>query len=241
MDKFGLLEGIFDAIECIKKEKKGYIRLTLFTYIICLIPGIMYDFFIGNSILHHYVSHGFSRGLWITLILLFLLLVFLKGLFIKLTDDVIERRDFNLKEQMGFIVNRYGKILLSSIIVAIPTITMMVIVSGRKSNDESTLIINLVILAYTCFVVMISQGIIMEDLGVISTIKRSFSIMGRNYFKFLCLLSIGYFVTIMVQTVLRDSGLILQVIKLAIDCIIGVYLLIFTSSLFKQVSDTPRW
>lgn len=170
---------------------------------------------------------------------LIVLVVILHGVYIKITDDIYEKRESRYGQQLKFVFVRGGRFILSSLILSVPIFLAGVVIAIL---GQITLIPIIIIVAVivNILMLMINQSIVVEDNNTIEAIKSSVSIMKHNWLRFLFFVlfcssatgSLGNLITSNSESAGRWLFLALQVLLLPLPMILNTLL-------FKSVDHTP--
>ncbi|MBI9015057.1 MAG: hypothetical protein JEZ08_22690 [Clostridiales bacterium] len=252
-EKLEIGEAISDAVQHIRMSWK----LLLINYLFMLGIGLIttaytVSVFTGDIEALLYTGYKSPFELMIKsflmilpfMIVIGLISVCIQAMYIKIIDDTIEKRQLSYKEQFVFVLRKLGKMIFAGVMVLIPVILMYLLMFRTITNMyygsfAPFFLMLLIMLAYAMMLTFINQSIITEEVSAFQAIKNSFSVVSHNFFRLLFTF-IGYgILTLIIGTILKDTSVVVVVIKAIIDAFLSLYAIVFITTLYKQVSKKP--
>lgn len=165
--------------------------------------------------------------------------------FIKIVDDVIEKRDLTYGQQFSYVMMRLGRIILANIITLIPIVlfSLLMFASMRNMFFFATfpfLIMTLLLVAYGMMLMFIDHSIIVDDVSAIESIKRSFALVSHNFFRIIFTFLLLGIVGAIVTSIVGEGNLIIELVRAVVNVIVSLFMTSFLTTLYKQVDSKPE-
>ncbi len=208
--KLEMFDTLWKSFDYLKYNWKTYIGVSL---VLLFLNGIAIGGFIWFLLASRPVVTSFRYGPTVAMLLLPLIMlpmsfvsIFIKNVYIKMTDDIYEKRETSSKEQWVYTFRRSGRVLLSILICQVP-ITLLVyynqyyfVENTRLAGSLLTIALNIVSYLF----LLVNQSILIEDVSAVEGIKKSVSIMKHNIFRYFgFLVCIGLIMLLPMMLVIR--------------------------------------
>lgn len=191
---------------------------------------------------------GRFASMFLVLLPVILFFIVLFAVYIKITDDVYEKRNTTYGEKFKYVFKRVGRILLSNLMVYILAFVVVFVTMPITLNAGRGLLFlyNILLNFVFCLFIMINQSIIIEDTRTFEAIKRSIEVMKPNVFKYVGFTVVISIISIvgglLLQLIISQSMILAMVSNLAIIIIAFILMpipMIFMTLLFKNVPHKP--
>jgi len=254
-EKFRMFEALGDTISTLKENMSRYALNTLITVVITVFASFLLVAMMSNISHASYVyNSGFSPRIIVGLAgyLLFIVLIeVLQIIYIKITDDLYEKRTLDYGEQFKFVFKRIVHIFLAYLMLAVPGFTMVYLIDSLTSVNQLTgLFVSVVYSLVALMFMMVNPAIVIEEMNAFKAIRRSLTMMWKNILRcigffivmFLILMVIMLLVSFIAMIFIRISpafSFVLMCIYIPIVFLLAPIPMIFKTILYKQVDHKP--
>jgi len=244
--------GLSDAAQHLVKGKGKYLINCLFALALGILSSvyIFYTVFKKLESITYYDSFEMVDILMSEMVKLIpfymvigLISLCIQCVFIKIVDDVIEKRDLSYGEQFSYVLSRLGRIILANVITLLPIILISLLMFASMKNMFfmavfPILFMTLVLVVYGMMLIFIDQSIIVDDASVLESIKRSFSVVSYNFFRILFTFILIGIMGAILAGIVGEGNLVLEIISSIINVIVSLYMTAFLTTLYKQSVTT---